>query len=68
MYHISFSPITGGEGNIEFLIHLRWEEGNEGEGKDQSLIEISHLVGGAHNLQSIVISLRKGCPISGLLL
>ncbi len=50
VHHISFSPITGGEGNIEFLIHLRWEEGNEGEGKDKSLIEISHLVKEAHTI------------------
>lgn len=25
----TFSPITGGEGNIEFLLHLYWEETNE---------------------------------------
>jgi len=29
---LSFSPITGGDGNIEFLLHLRWEgEGAKGE-------------------------------------
>ena len=22
--NLSFSPITGGDGNIEFLLHLRW--------------------------------------------
>jgi 23S rRNA (cytidine1920-2'-O)/16S rRNA (cytidine1409-2'-O)-methyltransferase len=28
---LSYSPITGGDGNIEFLIHLRWTgEGNDG--------------------------------------
>lgn len=26
---LSFSPITGGDGNIEFLLHLRWEEEKE---------------------------------------
>jgi 23S rRNA (cytidine1920-2'-O)/16S rRNA (cytidine1409-2'-O)-methyltransferase len=34
-YHIaglSYSPITGGEGNIEFLIHLNWS-GQESEGE-----------------------------------
>jgi 23S rRNA (cytidine1920-2'-O)/16S rRNA (cytidine1409-2'-O)-methyltransferase len=34
-YHIaglSYSPITGGDGNIEFLIHLKWS-GDVGEGK-----------------------------------
>ncbi|PFA61900.1 TlyA family rRNA (cytidine-2'-O)-methyltransferase [Bacillus sp. AFS015802] len=40
-YHIaglSYSPITGGDGNIEFLIHLKWS-GAEGEG--QSLLDIT---------------------------
>lgn len=27
--NLSFSPITGGDGNIEFLLHLRWEGENE---------------------------------------
>ncbi|MBN8190891.1 TlyA family RNA methyltransferase [Bacillus sp. NTK074B] len=34
-YHIaglSYSPITGGDGNIEFLIHLKWS-GKDGEGE-----------------------------------
>lgn len=34
-YHIaglSYSPITGGDGNIEFLIHLKWP-GQEGDGE-----------------------------------
>jgi 23S rRNA (cytidine1920-2'-O)/16S rRNA (cytidine1409-2'-O)-methyltransferase len=31
---LSYSPITGGDGNIEFLIHLRWTGDEEtGEGK-----------------------------------
>lgn len=25
IHNLSFSPITGGDGNIEFLLHLRWE-------------------------------------------
>ena len=29
--NLSFSPITGGEGNIEFLLHLFWA-GEEREG------------------------------------
>lgn len=30
---LSFSPITGGDGNIEFLLHLEWggEDGNGAE-------------------------------------
>lgn len=34
---LSFSPITGGDGNIEFLIHLKWI-GNQQEG--QNLLEV----------------------------
>ncbi|RHW41125.1 TlyA family RNA methyltransferase [Neobacillus notoginsengisoli] len=30
---LSYSPITGGDGNIEFLLHLRWE-GNEKGGEN----------------------------------
>ena len=36
---LSFSPITGGDGNIEFLLHLYWA-GEEREG-DQSIKRIS---------------------------
>lgn len=25
VHNLSYSPITGGDGNIEFLLHLRWE-------------------------------------------
>lgn len=32
--NLTFSPITGGDGNIEFLIHLHWEgEKEQGENK-----------------------------------
>ncbi|HYK73297.1 MAG TPA: TlyA family RNA methyltransferase [Pseudoneobacillus sp.] len=34
---LSFSPITGGDGNIEFLIHLKWT-GHQQEG--QNLLEV----------------------------
>ncbi|MCM3161672.1 TlyA family RNA methyltransferase [Metabacillus litoralis] len=27
--NLSFSPITGGDGNIEFLLHIRWEGSQE---------------------------------------
>ncbi|WP_374721527.1 TlyA family RNA methyltransferase [Peribacillus tepidiphilus] len=30
--NLSYSPITGGDGNIEFLLHLFWEGKKEGEG------------------------------------
>ncbi|WLR44279.1 TlyA family RNA methyltransferase [Bacillus carboniphilus] len=29
--NLTFSPITGGEGNIEFLLHLKWEGKEEGD-------------------------------------
>jgi 23S rRNA (cytidine1920-2'-O)/16S rRNA (cytidine1409-2'-O)-methyltransferase len=32
---LSFSPITGGDGNIEFLLHLRWSGENEEMGNNQ---------------------------------
>jgi 23S rRNA (cytidine1920-2'-O)/16S rRNA (cytidine1409-2'-O)-methyltransferase len=44
---LSFSPITGGNGNIEFLLHLRWED-NQKTGENQlsmspeSIVEESH--------------------------
>jgi 23S rRNA (cytidine1920-2'-O)/16S rRNA (cytidine1409-2'-O)-methyltransferase len=45
---LSYSPITGGEGNIEFLLHLRWED-NQKTGENQlsftpeSIVEESHI-------------------------
>jgi 23S rRNA (cytidine1920-2'-O)/16S rRNA (cytidine1409-2'-O)-methyltransferase len=36
---LSFSPITGGEGNIEFLLYLTWGEQEEGISPDDQWIE-----------------------------
>ncbi|RST73776.1 TlyA family RNA methyltransferase [Siminovitchia acidinfaciens] len=44
---LSFSPITGGEGNIEFLIHLKWE-GRQSAGKVKSQIPVNDVVKEAH--------------------
>lgn len=44
---ISFSPITGGEGNIEFLIHLKWEGGQD-TGMDKSRVTAADVVREAH--------------------
>ncbi|SFA96859.1 MULTISPECIES: TlyA family RNA methyltransferase [unclassified Bacillus (in: firmicutes)] len=33
--NLSFSPITGGDGNIEFLLHLSWSGENEETGSNQ---------------------------------
>ncbi|MCA0985965.1 TlyA family RNA methyltransferase [Guptibacillus algicola] len=41
---LSFSPITGGEGNIEFLLHLGWQQNQEAEG-----INVVEVVEQAHS-------------------
>ncbi|WP_377888576.1 TlyA family RNA methyltransferase [Alkalihalobacillus sp. R86527] len=42
---LSFSPITGGEGNIEFLLHLGWQQVQEGE----ETISVLEVVDQAHS-------------------
>lgn len=44
---LSYSPITGGEGNIEFLIHLKWE-GSQSQGTDKSQVPVYEAVKEAH--------------------
>ncbi|WP_442594790.1 TlyA family RNA methyltransferase [Neobacillus sp. D3-1R] len=44
---LSFSPITGGDGNIEFLIHLKWT-GHPQEGLNNLKIEPKEVVEKAH--------------------
>lgn len=39
---VDFSPIKGGEGNIEFLVHLRWR--GENQGKLASGVKIEELL------------------------
>ncbi|CAM3957239.1 TlyA family RNA methyltransferase [Lederbergia lenta] len=46
--HLSYSPITGGEGNIEFLIHLGWESKLDQPGDDKSGVSITDIVEEAH--------------------
>ena len=41
---LSFSPITGGDGNIEFLLHLYWSEKQNGEFQ----VHIKEVVNQAH--------------------
>lgn len=43
----SFSPITGGEGNIEFLLHLQW---NEGKSQAEIPIDAEKIVQEAHEV------------------
>ncbi|RFU65648.1 TlyA family RNA methyltransferase [Peribacillus glennii] len=43
----SFSPITGGDGNIEFLLHLHWEGGKE-QGENRLANSVQNIVGQAH--------------------
>lgn len=48
--NISYSPITGGEGNIEFLIHLKWTGLNrENCGINQVGFTTKEVVDEAHN-------------------
>jgi 23S rRNA (cytidine1920-2'-O)/16S rRNA (cytidine1409-2'-O)-methyltransferase len=44
--HASFSPITGGEGNIEFLLHLHWN--SDEKRQPASIIDVEKVVQDAH--------------------
>jgi 23S rRNA (cytidine1920-2'-O)/16S rRNA (cytidine1409-2'-O)-methyltransferase len=45
--NLSFSPITGGDGNIEYLLHLKWE-GEKVIGENRLPIEPSQIVKQSH--------------------
>ncbi|NCU16774.1 TlyA family RNA methyltransferase [Pallidibacillus pasinlerensis] len=46
---LTFSPITGGEGNIEFLIHLKWHVKEDGvEGTNFLNVPVKEVVQSAH--------------------
>jgi 23S rRNA (cytidine1920-2'-O)/16S rRNA (cytidine1409-2'-O)-methyltransferase len=45
--NLSFSPITGGDGNIEFLLHLKWD-GQKQSGENGLLVTPSEIVKQAH--------------------
>ncbi len=47
VHNLSYSPITGGDGNIEFLLHLRWE-GSKAEGTKYTEITERQIVEEAH--------------------
>src|SRR4051794_23109687 len=47
VYNMSYSPITGGDGNIEFLLHLRWK-GERELGENQAPLTVSEVVEDAH--------------------
>lgn len=46
---LSFSPITGGDGNIEFLLHLKWNGQSEGKGSLLLKTTTETVVTEAHN-------------------
>lgn len=46
---LSYSPITGGDGNIEFLLHLQWNNPEEEKGKLLLKREPEEVVTEAHN-------------------
>lgn len=49
-YNLSYSPITGGDGNIEFLLHLKWNGNQEGDfGKNFISLTVEEIVKEAHN-------------------
>jgi 23S rRNA (cytidine1920-2'-O)/16S rRNA (cytidine1409-2'-O)-methyltransferase len=45
--NVSYSPITGGDGNIEFLLHLHFSGNNE-EGKNHLVKTVAEVVKEAH--------------------
>ncbi|MFD2045959.1 TlyA family RNA methyltransferase [Ornithinibacillus salinisoli] len=47
LYGLTFSPITGGEGNVEFLAHFGWNKEKEGILIDD--VEIEQVVEKAHH-------------------
>ncbi|WP_400163891.1 TlyA family RNA methyltransferase [Brevibacillus sp. TJ4] len=47
LHGLDFSPITGGEGNIEFIVHLRKDEG--GMDAEAWLQHVSQIVAAAHH-------------------
>lgn len=46
---LSFSPITGGDGNIEFLLHLTWNNPEDEKGKSMLRILPQAVVTNAHD-------------------
>ncbi|PEJ37265.1 TlyA family RNA methyltransferase [Bacillus pseudomycoides] len=47
--NLTFSPITGGDGNIEFLVHLKWR-GEREIGEKHSLVSVEQVVTEAHEV------------------
>lgn len=49
VHNLTYSPITGGDGNIEFLVHLKWYRKEAGQpGKNLLKTEIEEVVREAH--------------------
>ncbi|MCU9613826.1 TlyA family RNA methyltransferase [Caldibacillus lycopersici] len=46
--HLTYSPITGGDGNIEFLLHLKWSSEKE-KGDNNLTVSVDNVVAEAHN-------------------
>ncbi|MCM3440949.1 TlyA family RNA methyltransferase [Metabacillus halosaccharovorans] len=49
VHNLSYSPITGGDGNIEFLLHLKWE-GSQAEGTNYLEKTERQIVDEAHSI------------------
>ncbi|KAB7708814.1 TlyA family rRNA (cytidine-2'-O)-methyltransferase [Bacillus aerolatus] len=46
--NLSFSPITGGDGNIEFLIHITWPFSPSETGENELSVSVDSIVQAAH--------------------
>ncbi|UOY93942.1 TlyA family RNA methyltransferase [Ectobacillus sp. JY-23] len=49
VHHLTYSPITGGDGNIEFLVHLKWH-GNKECGENYMKQTFTQVVEEAHHM------------------
>lgn len=47
--NVSYSPITGGDGNIEFLLHLHWK-GQREQGENLAGLTAQEVVEQAHSV------------------
>lgn len=57
--NLSFSPITGGEGNIEFLLHLHWN-GQDTPGENKLNISAKEVVEQSHKVLKGKIEVKDG--------
>ncbi|ALX48038.1 TlyA family RNA methyltransferase [Lentibacillus amyloliquefaciens] len=49
LVNLTYSPITGGDGNIEFLMHLGWDKAKAKAKAKKTDVELKEVVEDAHN-------------------